>query len=99
MARISCQKEDLYHAKDLTGETVISTASSKKLATIVAHSFDCLPGHVQITSRNGIGSNARVAIQRAVESIFLSPLLHGKRVHSFKMSVVIDTPKAVEVKS
>jgi hypothetical protein len=62
----------------------------RKLKTVAvhAHEFDCLPGHVSIVYRDS-GYNLRVAVRRAVESILSDRQLRGRRVKSFKMSVVV----------
>lgn len=59
-----------------------------KTVSIVAHSFDCLPGHEQISARGEAGS-VRVAIQRAVLSIFQDRRLRHKQINDFKMTVVV----------
>lgn len=63
-----------------------------KTATVHAHSFDCLPGHVGIC-RNGSGNNLRVAMHRAIEQIFRAPELRRRHVHEFKMSVCVNSAR------
>jgi hypothetical protein len=60
----------------------------KHTASIIAHSFDCLPAHIQVSAR-GVGSRPRVAIQNAVGLLFTSHDLKRKRIGSFKVSVVL----------
>lgn len=59
-----------------------------KAVQVVGHAFDCVPGHVTITSR-GTGTNLKIAIGRAVKSMLKDPRLLRKRVHEFKMAVVV----------
>lgn len=62
---------------------------TQKVVTVIGHSFDCLPAHVQITGR-GTASTVRVAAARAVEDLITSRELHRKHVTSFKLSLVIN---------
>ena len=57
-----------------------------KTVHVEGHAFDCLPGHVTVTGR-GVGSNVRIALIRAVGSMFSDDRLRRKRVRDFKMSV------------
>lgn len=66
-----------------------------KVVTVIGHSFDCLPAHIQISGR-GSASTVRVAVARAVEKIFWSPELKRKHVGSFKVSVVINHESTVQ---
>jgi hypothetical protein len=59
-----------------------------KTVTIVGHTFDCLPGHLQITAR-GEGSSVRIAAQRAIKNLLKHDSIRRRRVNSFKLSVVI----------
>ena len=59
-----------------------------KEAVVVAYQFNCLAAHEQWTAR-GKGSSARVAAMRAIEGVWRIPAIKGKRVQSFKISVVI----------
>lgn len=61
-----------------------------KSVTIMAHEFDCLPGHVVVTAR-GNGSNARVATAKAFKSLYKAPELKRRHLKSFKATVVIET--------
>lgn len=65
---------------------------TQKVVSVVGHSFDCLPAHIQISGR-GTASTVRVAAARAVELIFCSSELKYKHVTSFKISVVINHEK------
>ena len=65
-----------------------------KTVSIVAHAFDCLPGHVTITAR-GSGGNLRVAVSRAVQDVMSDDRLKWKKVSDFKMSVVVISDKKV----
>jgi hypothetical protein len=59
-----------------------------KEITLLAHGFDCLPGHVTLTGR-GRGSSLRVAAMRAMENLFKSPELKRKRLTDCKLSLVV----------
>jgi hypothetical protein len=59
-----------------------------KEVSILAHSFDCLPGHVTIRA-TGKASTLRVAGMRAVEKILSAPELKRKRYSDFKMTLVV----------
>jgi hypothetical protein len=61
---------------------------NKKLVCLIAHAFDCLPGHDSV-SGYGRASTTRVAAMRAMENIFASPLLKGRRVRSFRATITI----------
>jgi len=65
-----------------------------KTVSVVAHAFDCLPGHVTITAR-GSGGNLRVAVSRAVNVLLSDTRLRQKRVSDFKMSIVVISDKKV----
>jgi hypothetical protein len=58
-----------------------------KIVQIVGHAFDSLPGHITIPAR-GTGSNAH-GMCHAVRVLFSDKRLHRKRIHNFKLSVVI----------
>ena len=60
-----------------------------KQVTIVGHTFDCLAGHVFLTE-TGNGGSLRVACCAAVRKIMGRRELRGKRVGSFKLSVVVN---------
>jgi hypothetical protein len=59
-----------------------------KTVTVIAHSFDCLPAHVQVSGR-GSASTLRVAAARAMNNVFRSATLKRKHIGSFRVSVVI----------
>lgn len=67
-----------------------------KTVHLIAHAFDCLPGHVTITSR-GEGGNLRIAVQRALAAVLSSEKIRGKRVGDFKISVIViaDTKRGI----
>ena len=67
----------------------ISKRMALKTVTVVGHTFDCLPGHVQITSR-GSGADVRVAVCSALRLLMKDSKLCRKRVHSFKLSVIVE---------
>jgi hypothetical protein len=59
-----------------------------KTVNVVAHSFDCLPGHVTVAAK-AKGGNVRVATARAVGLVFLDERLRRKQISDFKLSVVV----------
>lgn len=63
-----------------------------KTVSVVAHSFDCLPGHVTLTGR-GQGSSLQVAVRDAIKDLFSNRQLHKKRIGEFKCSVVVISDK------
>jgi hypothetical protein len=61
---------------------------AKKTVSVLAHEFDCLPGHVT-TRATGEGGTLRVATMRAVSNLLDDPRLRGKRIGEFKLNVVV----------
>jgi len=59
-----------------------------KTVSVVAHAFDCLPGHIQISGR-GEGKQLRSAMFRAVSQVLRDPRLRWKHVNDFKMQIVV----------
>jgi hypothetical protein len=55
-----------------------------KTVSVVAHAFDCLPGHVTLNGR-GSGRNLRTAVCRAVASTLRDRRLRWKHVNDFKL--------------
>lgn len=61
-----------------------------KIVQVIAHAFDCLPGHVMIEGR-GSGSTVRTAVIDGLRVVFADKRLHRKRIESFNLSVVVLT--------
>jgi len=61
-----------------------------KLAHVRGHQFDCLPGHIEC-SGNGEGSNLRAAVAAAVRDMLTDPALKHRKIHTFKITVVVDS--------
>jgi len=59
-----------------------------KHVEVIGYEFDSLPAHVRITGR-GSGATLRVALQRAIGSMFTKQNLRRKHIGGFKLSVVV----------
>jgi hypothetical protein len=59
-----------------------------KQVMVIAHSFDCLAGHVSITGR-GEGTSVRIALGRAVDAVFDDLRLKHKRISSCRLTVTV----------
>lgn len=64
------------------------TMANIKTVHVLAHGFDCLPGHVTIGAY-GSGSNLRAAVIHGVREALKDKRLSRKRIGEFKMSVVV----------
>lgn len=56
-----------------------------KTVHVTGYQFDCLPGHVRIAGK-GEGSSLRVAVLRAIGSMFNDPRLRHRQIDDFKIS-------------
>jgi hypothetical protein len=66
-----------------------------KTVSVVAHAFDCLPGHVTINGR-GSGRTLHTAVCRAVASSLRDRRLRWKHVNDFKLQVVVIADKKID---
>jgi hypothetical protein len=59
-----------------------------KTVSVVAHAFDCLPGHVTVNGR-GTGSTLRSATCDAIRDLLKDQRLRRKHINDFKLQVVV----------